>query len=75
MKEHERFDGVTVQGHIGTWHSIEMAITIGMKKVWLLEHDEYGDEAGMLWVDENLTVILSDVWNGFLDLMEHESRS
>lgn len=73
MKEHERFDGVAVKGHIGTWHSIELAYTKG-KKVWLLEHDEYGDEAGMLWVDENLNVIVADVWNGLLDLIESEEK-
>jgi len=36
--------------------------------VHLLEHELYGDSAASLIVDENLTVIAEDVWNGFDDL-------
>lgn len=38
------------------------------EKVFLLEHETYGDEAACLIVNENLEIILEDVWNGFDDL-------
>ena len=71
-KEAKKFDGVKVAGYIGKWHSIELAYT-KCKKVWLLEHDTFGEDTAMLWVDENLNVIVSDVWNGLHDLIEFEN--
>ena len=40
--------------------------------MFLLEHQTYGDEAASLIVDQDLNVVLDDVWNGFddLDLLE-----
>ena len=37
-------DGLAVVGHFGTWHSIDTK-QIGGKDFYLMEHDEYGDEA------------------------------
>lgn len=69
----QKFNGVKVNGHRGKWHSIDSAYSNG-KKVWLLEHDTYGEDAAMLWVDENLNVIVDDVWNGLQDLIESEEN-
>ena len=41
-------DGLTVDGHFGTWHSIDTK-QIGGKDFYLMEHDEYGDEAASVW--------------------------
>ena len=61
-------EGVKIQGHIGTWHTIDNAWHRG-KRVFLMEHDEYGDEAACLIVDHYGNIIMEDVWNGFSDLV------
>ena len=58
-------EGCEVAGHVGTWHVIDQAAGL-----FLLEHDEHGDEAASLIVDARGAVILDDVWNGFDDLAE-----
>ena len=44
------------------------------KKVFELEHEEYGDDAAHIIIDENNNIILEDVWNGWLDLTEYEQN-
>ena len=58
--------GLKIDGHIGTWYAIGTA-TYNGKNVYLLEHEAFGDEAACLIIDENLDVLLDDVWNGFED--------
>lgn len=60
-------DGIKVKGHIGTWYVIDEDYHNG-KKVFLLEHEQYGEDAAALIVDQDLNVIMDDVWNGFSDL-------
>lgn len=64
-------DNLEIKGYIGRWHVIEESFFKGTK-VYLLEHSTYGDEAPGLWVDEDLNVIVDDVYNGVLDLIEAE---
>ena len=40
-------NGLAVDGHFGTWHSIDTK-QIGGKDFYLMEHDEYGDEAASI---------------------------
>lgn len=73
--------GLKVAGHKGTWYVIDESfaethmgiyrIISGTEKVYLLEHEKYGDEAPCIIVDGNLKVIMDDVYNGFRDLAEH----
>ena len=37
---------------------------------FLLGHDEYGDEAASVIVDQDGRLLLEDVYNGFDDLLE-----
>lgn len=60
-------ENVRVYGHRGTWHTIETT-EINGKEYYLLEHDEYGDEAANVIVDHDGSFVLEDVWNGFEDL-------
>lgn len=75
-------DHIKVEGHIGTWHSIDEGdfiltpdtddgrpLTLPAH-LFLLEHDKYGDEAACVIVDEAGKLVLEDVWNGFDDLLE-----
>lgn len=64
----EEYKGeITVEGHVGTWYIIDNCIYDG-KRVYLLEHETYGDDAACLIVDEDFNLIMEDVWNGFEEL-------
>lgn len=39
--------GLTVAGHIGTWHTIDRH-EVGGHSFYLMEHDTYGDEAACI---------------------------
>lgn len=69
-------DGIRINGHYGTWYVAEEDILHRPNgeeiPVYLLEHEEYGDEAAWLCVDDDLNVILEEVWNGKEDLREYE---
>lgn len=74
-------DHLRIEGHIGTWYVIDegdFVLTPDTPKgpqtiyahLFLLEHEHYGDEAPCIIVDENCTIVLERVWNGFGDLEE-----
>lgn len=60
-------DNIKIKGHIGTWYVIDEGVWEG-EKVFLLEHETYGDAAAYLIVNEDLDIVLDDVWNGFEEL-------
>ncbi|MCB2310677.1 hypothetical protein LGL55_06010 [Clostridium tagluense] len=60
---------IRVLGHQGTWCSIESKIINGTK-YYLMEHEQYGDMAKNIIIDEENRVVLTDVCNGFNDLEE-----
>jgi len=70
---------IEVEGHLGTWYVIDdgmFELTPDTEKgpqtitahLFLLEHEEYGDEAACVIVDEDGKLLLDDVYNGFDDL-------
>lgn len=65
-------DHIEVKGHVGTWYVIDEATysksDYGRVHVFLLEHEDYGDEAACVIVDADGELIMEDVWNGFGDL-------
>lgn len=60
-------DSIEIEDHKGKWYVIDEIYFKG-KKVYLLEHETYGDETACLIIDDNFNVLLDDVWNGFNDL-------
>ena len=62
-------DHIKIEGHRGRWYVIDTSFFRG-QKVFLLEHETYGDEAPSLIVTADGTIVLDDVWDGFLDLEE-----
>ncbi len=60
-------DNIKIESHVGTWYVVDESEYKG-KKVYLLEHERYGDEAPCIIVDENKNIIMENVWNGFSDL-------
>lgn len=70
-------DGIAIEGHRGTWYVIdegnfakESEEPTEVSHLFLLEHEEYGDEAACLIVDRSGNIMMDDVWNGFDDLEE-----
>ena len=61
--------GIRVLGHHGTWYSIDSKIINGTK-YYLMEHEQYGDMAEIIIIDEENRMILEGVNNGFSDLEE-----
>ena len=52
------------EGHIGTWYAIDET-EIGGEKFFLLEHEEHGDMAACVAVNEHGKLVAEDLWNGF----------
>jgi len=75
IKVTEKTDGLSVDGHFGTWHTID-SMKLGETQLFLMEHDEYGDETACVIVDSNGKLLAEDVWNGFdqeiLDMIAEE---
>ena len=60
---------IAIDGREGTWYVIDTQ-TIGGKELFLLESENYGDEAACLIVDGNRNVLMDEVYNGFEDYIE-----
>lgn len=64
---------IKVNNHTGTWYVIDEATFINVsrnkaEKLFLLEHEEYGDMAECVIVDENGKLVAEEIFNGFDDL-------
>ena len=71
----EKTSGMAVDGHIGTWHTIDHKEIDG-HTFWLMEHDTFGDDASCIIVDERGELVLSHIYDGFdentVDLLRQE---
>ena len=73
-------DKIKIPGYRGTWYVVEEDVfhrplnngTTEDIPVYFLEHETYGDETAWICVDDDLNVVLDDVWNGKDDLREYE---
>ena len=63
---HGDSDHIAVEGHIGTWYAVDET-EIGGEKFFLLEHEEHGDMAACVAVNEQGKLVAEDLWNGFDD--------
>lgn len=73
---------ISVPGHAGTWYAIDSGVFVLTpdtddgrpltirKRLFLMEHEDYGDEAACVILDEDGALVMEDVWNGFDDLDE-----
>lgn len=61
---HGDSDQIAVEGHVGTWYAIDET-EVGGEKFFLLEHEEYGDEAACVAVNEQGKLVAEDLWDGF----------
>lgn len=61
---HGDSDRITVEGHIGTWYAVDET-EVGGEKFFLLEHEEHGDMAACVAVNEQGKLVAEDLWDGF----------
>lgn len=62
-------ENIKIEGHIGKWHSIENKY-FGNHMLYLMEHNDYGDEAACVIIDEDNNIVVEDVFNGFDELWD-----
>lgn len=58
--------GLSVDGLVGTWHAIDHTEVEG-HTFWLMEHDQYGENAACIIVDERGKLSLSGIHEGITD--------
>ena len=63
---HGDSDYIEVEGHLGTWYAVDET-EVGGEKFFLLEHEEHGDMAACVAVNEQGKLVAEDLWNGFDD--------
>ena len=61
---HGDSDHIAVEGNIGTWYAIDET-EVGGERFFLLEHEEHGDMAACVAVNEQGKLVAEDLWNGF----------
>lgn len=61
---HGDSDHIAVEGHLGTWYAVDET-EVGGEKFFLLEHEEHGDMAACVAVNEQGKLVAEDLWNGF----------
>lgn len=63
-------DNIRIEGHIGTWYVIDET-NYRQRKVFLLEHEQYGDEAACIAVDENGIIVCKDIYDDFPNCLDY----
>jgi len=63
-------DGITVEGHSGTWYVINEAVHNG-KNIFLLEHEEHGDDAPGIAVDVDCNIVCEDIYDDFPECLDY----
>ena len=56
--------GYEVEGHNGTWHTVDEKEYAG-EKFFLMAHDEFGSDVAGIIVAEDGQLVAEDLWNGF----------
>lgn len=62
--------GIRIEGYQGTWYIMSEEVYED-RTLYMLESEQYGEDAEALIVDKDLNVILNNVWNGWSDLDDH----
>lgn len=63
-------ENIQVEGHIGTWSVIDERVVMN-QKVFLLEHETYGEDTACVIINEKGELLAEEIWNG-LDEFEFE---
>jgi len=63
-------DGISIKGHIGTWYVIDETFHNG-KAIFLLEHEEHGDEVPGIAVDVKCNIVCEDIYDDFPKCLDY----
>lgn len=66
----EKSDNLRVEGHIGTWYVIS-SINYHGKTYYLLESEQYGEDAPHIAIRQDGSLFLDDIHNGTDDIYEY----
>lgn len=66
MSEIRMRDGIKVAGRIGTWYVIDQREYDG-QMLYMVESEQYGDEAEALIIDEDFNEVADEIYNGWED--------
>jgi len=67
-------DGIGVKGHIGTWYVVNETVHNG-KTVFLLEHEEHGDEVPGIAVDADCNIMCENIYDDFPECLGQVENS
>ena len=62
--------GISVEGHTGKWYVINETV-YNDKKVFLLEHEEYGDEVPGIAVDIDCNIVCDGIYDDFPECLDY----
>ena len=62
--------GITVKGYTGTWYVINEAVHNG-NAVFLLEHEEHGDEVSGIAVDAECNIVCEAIYDDFPECLDY----
>lgn len=62
-----KMQGIKINELNGTWSAISNRSTSDGHTLFLMEHDQYGEDTACVIIDENAELLLEDVVNGFSD--------
>ena len=66
MSEIRMRDGIKIAGRIGTWYVIDQREYDG-QMLYMVESEQWGDEAEALIIDEDFNEIADEIYNGWED--------
>lgn len=70
----DRLENIEIKEYFGRWYEIDRMEHETRGTLYLMEHEEFGDEAPCVIIDGDYNAILDDVYNGFLDIEEAEGE-
>lgn len=62
-------ENIKVAGYRGTWYVIDECQMLG-EKLYLLEHEELGDETYCICINKKGQLICDNIYNGFDDVRD-----
>jgi len=64
-------ENVRIEGHRGRWHEIDFTYDMSRgRKIYLMEHSTYGEDANLIIIDEYNNILMEDVTEGFEEYFE-----
>jgi hypothetical protein len=63
-------DNIKIEGHVGRWYVIDETVNNG-RKVFLLEHETYGDDVAHIAVDIHGKIVCEEIYDDFPECLDY----